>query len=146
MAEKQSLFDIVIHVNTTENLIDAVKMLNLFVENFENLAAEIKKFSDSLSEAKSEAKPETAKPKAKPETAKPKAKPETAKPKAKPETAKPEVEKVASLQDVKSAMSTLISAGKKEVAKAALAQLGVSRVSDLQEADYQKLLDILLEA
>lgn len=127
MAEKQSLVDVIIHVNTTKDFKDALEMFNELartnpapIEKMQNLQKESKKESiNTKKEPEKESKKESKK--------------------EEEENTESEV----SINDIKKTMSDVVKAGKRSEAKALLEEFGASKVSSLSEDQYSGFFEKL---
>lgn len=130
MAEKQSLVDVIIHVNTTKDLKDALEMFN---ELARTNPAPIEKMQDLQKESKKESINTKKEPEKEPE--------KESKKESKKEEENTEAE--VSINDIKKTMSDVVKAGKRSEAKALLEEFGASKVSSLSEDQYSGFFEKL---
>lgn len=124
MAEKQSLVDVIIHVNTTKDFKDALEMFN---ELARTNPAPIEKMQDLQKESKKE----SINTKKEPEK------------ESKKEEEEENTEAEVSINDIKKTMSDVVKAGKRAEAKALLEEFGASKVSSLSEDQYSGFFEKL---
>ena len=149
MSEKQALVDVVIHVNTADNFIEAVTMFNKLIGTFDEPVEkmrELQKQADAGDEKPVKTK-KTAKEEKVTETEKTVKTEKTAKEEKATETEDKiqPVSQPVSIADIKLTMSDLIKAGKKDDARSLLDGFGAGRVADLAEDQYSEFLDKLKE-
>ncbi len=145
MSEKQALVDVVIHVNTADNFIEAVSMFNKLIGTFDEPVEkmrELQKQADAGDEKPVKTK-KTAKEEKATETEKTVKTEKTAKEEKATETE--DKSQPVSIADIKLTMSDLIKAGKKDDARSLLDGFGAGRVADLAEDQYSEFLDKLKE-
>lgn len=133
MAEKQSLVDVIIHVNTTADFKGAVTMFNELLGSQPAPIETLKKVQKAVQAEEGTATDQT---KAKETKAEPEVKSETADTTDTTDT--PDF--TVNLTDIKKSMSDVIKAGKKNEAKALLKEFEVARVSELSEDQYREFL------
>ena len=135
MAEKQSLVDVIIHVNTTADFKGAVTMFNELLGSQPAPIETLKKVQKEVRTEEVTATDQTKAEETKAEEAK-------AEPEVKSESADttdtPDF--TVNLTDIKKSMSDVIKAGKKNEAKDLLKEFEAARVSELREDQYREFL------